>query len=69
MQVFGGGTKSLKKLLNERKIPVCEREWLPMIADRDCVYAVCGVEISERVKVDAETREQIYIYLRKKNGE
>ena len=69
MQVFGGGTKSLKKLLNERKIPVCEREWLPMIAEGDCVYAVCGVEISERVKVDAETREQIYIYLRKKNGE
>lgn len=69
MQVFGGGTKRLKKLLNERKIPAKEREWLPIIADNERVYAVCGVEISERVKVDAETREQIYIYLRKKNGE
>lgn len=69
MQVFGGGTKSLKKLFNERKIPVGEREWLPMIAEGDCVYAVCGVEISERVKVDETTRRQIYIYLRKKNGE
>lgn len=69
MQVFGGGTKSLKKLLNERKIPVEEREWLPIIADGDRVYAVCGVEISEKVKVDAVTRDEIYIYLRKKNGE
>ena len=68
MQVFGGGTKSLKKLFNERKIPVEEREWLPLIADGATVLAVCGVEISEKVKVDAETREEAYIYLRKKNG-
>ena len=69
MQVFGGGTKSLKKLFNERKIPVEDREWLPLIADGATVLAVCGVEISEKVKVDAETREEAYIYLRKKNGE
>ena len=69
MQVFGGGTKTLKKLLNERKISVHEREWLPLVADSEAVYAVCGVEISEKVKVDAGTRKQIYIYLQKKNGE
>jgi hypothetical protein len=45
-----------------------EREWLPLIADGATVLAVCGVEISEKVKVDAETREEAYIYLRKKNG-
>ena len=66
MRVFGGSTKSLKKLFNERKIPVEAREWLPLIADGKTVLAVCGVEISDGVKVDAETREEAYIYLRKK---
>ena len=60
--------KSLKKFFNEEKIPVSEREWLPMLAqaDGDEVYLVCGVEISETIKVDEGTNKVLYIAIRKK---
>lgn len=63
-----GGTKTLKKFFNEKNIPVEEREWLPLLADKDTneVYVVCGVEISERVKVDEKTKKIMYINLQKK---
>ena len=65
---FGGGTKSLKKFFNERKTSVQEREYIPLIAEKDGkeVYVVCGEEISESVKVDKHTQRVIYIKLRKK---
>ena len=64
---FGGGTKSLKKFFNERKIPVEERGYLPLIADAAGeVYAVCGVEISEKIKVDETTKEILYIAVKRK---
>ena len=67
MQVFGGVKKSLKKLFNERKTPVEERAFLPLIAEEDGeVYAVCGVEISEKIKVDERTENVGYILLKKK---
>ena len=63
-----GGSKSLKKFFNEKKIPVSERAWLPLIAEKDGneVLAVCGVEISERVKITEETQNVLYITLQKK---
>ncbi len=65
--VFGGGTKSLKKLLNERKIPVAERAYLPVVADeKGVVYAVCGVEIADSVKVTESTKRMAYLQLQKK---
>ena len=64
---FGGTGKSLKKLLNEKKIPVREREYLPVIAKGNEVYAVCGVEISERIKITEETQRIAYITIRKKD--
>lgn len=65
---FGGGKKTLKKFFNEEKTPVAEREYLPLIADRESgeVYVVCGVEISEKVKVTSETATTIYISIQKK---
>ncbi|MBR4942548.1 MAG: tRNA lysidine(34) synthetase TilS [Clostridia bacterium] len=65
---FGGGLKTLKKFFNEKKIPVEEREYLPLIADLEgkTVYAVCGVEISEEVKITKETQNALYITIRKK---
>jgi tRNA(Ile)-lysidine synthetase-like protein len=70
MKVFGGDTKSLKKLFNERKIPVRERGYLPLLAEKDggIVYAVCGVEISEQIKVDESTKEVLYISIRKRGN-
>ena len=64
---FGGGKKTLKKFFNEEKTPVDEREYLPLIAQPDGeVYVVCGVEISEKVKVDEKTKKQCYIKIVKK---
>ena len=64
---FGGGTKSLKKFFNEEKIPVEEREYIPLIAKGSEVLAVCGVGIAESVKVTEKTVKTAYIYLRKKD--
>lgn len=64
---FGGGKKSLKKFLNEEKTPVAEREYLPLIAEREGqVYAVCGVEIAEEIKITDKTKNVLYIMLKKK---
>ena len=38
-----GGTKRLKKLFIDRKIPAARRETIPVIADRDGVLAVAGI--------------------------
>lgn len=66
IEKFGGGTKTLKKFFNEKKIPVKERAHLPLIAGEDgTVYAVCGVEISEKVKVDEDTKNTLYVCMKK----
>lgn len=49
-------TKSLKKLFSELKIPPCERDTLPVAADDEGVVWICGVGVSERVAVSADTR-------------
>ena len=41
-----GGTKSLKKLFIDRKIPAFQREFIPVIADDHGVAAVYGIGIS-----------------------
>lgn len=64
---FGGGTKTLKKFFNEKKTPVEEREYIPLIVDGEEVLVVCGCEISEKVKITPETKNVLYVVL-KKNG-
>lgn len=64
---FGGGTKSLKKFFNEKKLPVEEREYLPLLAVGSEIYAVCGVELSEKLRVDEQTKRTLYLVLCK-NG-
>ncbi|MBE5747291.1 MAG: tRNA lysidine(34) synthetase TilS [Clostridiales bacterium] len=65
---FGGGTKTLKKFFNEEKTPTHEREYLPLIAEPSGdVYAVCGVEISEKIKVDDKTKNRVYIQIKRKD--
>lgn len=65
---FGGGRKSLKKLLNEKKIDVEEREYLPLLAKEhgEEVYAICGVEISKTIKVYKNGGDTLYMGIRKK---
>ena len=61
MKRFGGGTKTLKKVFNEEKIAVEEREYIPVIAKGSQVLAVCGVEIAEEVKVTEHTTQIVYL--------
>lgn len=65
MEKFGGGKKTLKKLFNEKKVPVEEREYLPLLAVGSEVYAVCGVEISEKLRVTESTEKILYLVLEK----
>jgi tRNA(Ile)-lysidine synthase len=65
MEKFGGGKKTLKKLFNEKKVPVEEREYLPLLAVGSEVYAVCGVEISEKLRVTESTEKTLYLVLEK----
>ena len=49
---FGGGKKKLKSFLIDKKIPQRKRNFLPVLADGSEIYAIAGVEISEKVKVE-----------------
>ena len=55
---FGGGKKSLKEYLIDKKIPQRERDNLILIADKSNVLAIVGVEISGKIK--AKKGAQVY---------
>lgn len=61
-----GITKSLKKIFCEEKVPNELRERLPVIADDKGIIWVYGVGISERVKVDDNTKNVIVVKVREK---
>ena len=48
---FGGGTKKLKDFFIDKKIPVRERDFIPVIATGNKILVVLGVEISDDVKI------------------
>ena len=50
---LSGGTKSLKKLFIDLKIPAAQRDRIPVIADQGGVLAVCGIGAD----LDRVTRE------------
>lgn len=52
---FGSGEKKLKDYFIDKKIPVKERDFIPLIAVGNEVLVVLGVEISEKVKITSET--------------
>lgn len=58
---FGGGTKSLGDFFTDKKIPVRLRHSIPLIACGSEVLVVCGVEISECVKVTPQTKNVLRI--------
>lgn len=49
---FGGGSKKLKSYLIDKKIPQRKRNLIPVLASGNEVYAIAGVEISNKVKVE-----------------
>ncbi len=48
----GGGTKPLNRYLIDKKIPARKRANLLLVADGKNILIVCGVEISEQVKIE-----------------
>ena len=58
---FKGGTKSLGDYLTDIKVPKRIRDYLPIIAKNDDVYAVLPYEISDFVAVDEQTKNVAYI--------
>ena len=64
---FGGGGKSLKKYLTDKKIPAEERKKIPLICRENEVLAIFGTEISESVKLTNNAKEKAflaYIYIK-----
>ena len=61
---FGGGTKPLNRYLIDKKIPARDRDNLLLVADGSDVLVICGVEISDKVKIDNNSRNH-YIKLNK----
>ena len=53
---FGGGTKSLSDYLIDKKVPVRLRSITPVLAKGNEVYIIAGVEISNKLKVDSNTK-------------
>lgn len=52
---FGGASKKLKDFFIERKIEQKLRNEIPVIASGNTVYAVCGIEIGEALRITDKT--------------
>ena len=53
--------KKLKDYLIDAKVPQHQRDALVVIADENTVYAVFGLEISEKVKITQDTEKILYL--------
>ena len=53
---FGGGTKTLNDYFTDKKIPKRLRDITPVLANGNEILVIAGVEISNKVKVDNETK-------------
>ena len=58
---FGGGTKPLGEYFTDLKTPLRERDYIPVIADKNDVLAIVGVAVSQKIKVDKTTFDIIEI--------
>ena len=52
---FGGGTKKLKDYFIDKKIPARIRNIVPVLASGNEIYAIAGVEVSEKARIDKDT--------------
>ena len=57
---FGGGTKNLGDFYTDRKIPVRLRKIIPVVASGSNVLMVCGVEISDGIKITEGTKNVFF---------
>ncbi len=57
---FGGGTKKLKDYFIDKKIPQSKRDNIPLIAYKNEVFLIFGVEISDKIKITNLTKNYLY---------
>lgn len=57
---FGSGEKKLKAYFIDKKIPNLSRDRIPVLANENEVFCVLGYEISDKVKVDVNTKK-VYV--------
>ena len=53
---FGGGTKSLSDFFTDKKVPRRIRSQIPLIAYNNEILAIFGMAISDKIKVDDNTK-------------
>ncbi|UKI48623.1 MAG: tRNA lysidine(34) synthetase TilS [Clostridiales bacterium] len=58
---FSGGTKKLGDYFTDKKIPKRERDEIPLVAIGKDVLIVVGTEISDKVKINENTKPE-YIF-------
>ena len=58
---FGGGTKKLKDYFIDKKIPQRERNNIPVLASGNDILAIAGMEISEKVKIEAGVKSALKV--------
>ncbi len=58
---FGSGSKKLNDYFTDIKIPIRKRNSIPVIAKGNTVYFICGIAISELVRVDKNTKNIIQL--------
>lgn len=58
---FHGSERTLKKFLTDRKISARQGRMLPLVAYGNRILVVCGVEISDEVKVGPDTERPGYL--------
>jgi len=62
---FGGGTKKLKDYFINKKIPSRIRNIIPVLAVENEVLVIAGIEISEKVRIDSNTKTASKIIVNK----
>lgn len=58
---FSGGTKSLSDYFTDKKIPLKDRGGILLVADKNDVLIINGIAVSDKIKVDKNTKNIIKI--------
>ena len=60
--VFGGMTRRLKKLYNDKKLSPAERERLPVFCDSEGIVWVPGFAVADRARADSDRILSVWYY-------
>lgn len=62
---FGGGTKSLGDYFTDIKIPLRERNFIPLLANGNEILCIFGKAVSDKIKIDENTKNIVAFSLEK----